>query len=169
MNFSDRTYHGDHCTPGNDPHLLPLKRREGILLTAAVIEFNVVVFNSTEMKPQRIDRNFALASVWRIAVCFLLAALFLYNPFLRSFRDSGSLAVGHPASHRATVGSSEMEPFAKRDSVAAPLPALQLAQAATELIISIPAPAIRAIDYEVPLLQQSSFFASLWFRPPPAA
>jgi hypothetical protein len=41
-------------------------------------------------------------------VCLLLFIVLLYNPFLAAQGSSGALSVGHPASYRATVASSEL-------------------------------------------------------------
>jgi len=44
-------------------------------------------------------------------VCLLLVLLLLYNPFLMAPGSDGGLNVRHPASNRATVGSSELQHF----------------------------------------------------------
>ena len=137
-------------------------------MTAAAIKSNVVVSKAAKMKPLRMKRDCSFASIGRIALCLFLGALFLYNPFLRSLRDTGNPTVCHPASHRATVGSSEMEKFSKCDGVAAPVCKLELARAGIEQVIATSPPALRAVNYEAPVSPQSNLFASLWFRPPPA-
>jgi len=42
-------------------------------------------------------------------VCLVLATLLLFNPFFAAPRSGHNLEVCHPASHRATVGASEMQ------------------------------------------------------------
>jgi len=108
--------------------------------------------------------------LWQILTCVLLAGLFLYNPFLAASRASSSLTVCHPASHRATVGSSELEQFTPpNDTAAAFLPNIADTQ---ELL---PPLAARnwtqrqcAEQEEVVATPQTGFSSSLWFRPPPA-
>jgi len=105
---------------------------------------------------------------WRIAVCLLLAILFLYNPFLSGARPVGTLTVCHPASHRATVGASELE------SLGQPNPAAQILFVAdfTRGFTAQLNPSLTTSQYrpqqEVITTPQAGFFASLWFRPPPA-
>ncbi len=48
-------------------------------------------------------------------LCFLLALLFLYNPYLVATPSSASLNVRHTASYRATVASSELQHFSPTD------------------------------------------------------
>ena len=108
------------------------------------------------------------ARIWQVGVCFLLAGLFLYNPFLISHREDGDLTVCHPASHRATVGSSELEQFPQRDRLVAALPDLDVVQVAVDLTIAIAPSARQTIDRELDALPQTGFSSSLWFRPPPA-
>jgi len=106
------------------------------------------------------------ARIWQVALCFLLAGLFLYNPFLISHREDGDLTICHPASHRATVGSSELEQFPQRDRIVVALPDLDVVQVAIDLTIS-PTPR-QTIDREADASPQTGFSSSLWFRPPPA-
>jgi hypothetical protein len=118
--------------------------------------------------PQATSRRPAVA-IWQVAVCFLVAGLFLYNPFLISHHESSNLAVSHPASHRATVGSSELEQFPHRDGgIMAPLPDLDAAQLAIDLtLLTSPSPQ-HTVDPEADVSPQTGFSSSLWFRPPPA-
>jgi len=108
------------------------------------------------------------ARIWQVALCFLLAGLFLYNPFLISHREDGDLTICHPASHRATVGSSELEQFPQRDRIVAALPDLEVVQLAAHLTIAISPTPRQTIDRELGALPQTGFSSSLWFRPPPA-
>ena len=100
-------------------------------------------------------------------VCLILALLLLYNPFSATLHTGSGLEVCHPASHRATVGSSELQQFtgASRQEL---------------LGFAVLAPA--EIPFLLPALSELSFLfvsrgshppqqlfsASLWFRPPPA-
>jgi len=108
------------------------------------------------------------ARIWQVVVCFLLAGLFLYNPFLVSHREDGNLTVCHPASHRATVGSSELEQFPQRDKVVAALPDLDVVEVAIDLTVAISSTRRQTIDREADASPQTGFSSSLWFRPPPA-
>jgi hypothetical protein len=106
----------------------------------------------------------------RILTCVLLAGLFLYNPFLTASRASDSLSVCHPASHRATVGSSELDRFTQpNDPALAYLPNPADAQ---ELIPRFAVMHSTQRQYaeqeEVVADPQTGFSSSLWFRPPPA-
>jgi hypothetical protein len=117
--------------------------------------------------PQGTSRPSA-ATIWQVAVCFLLAGLFLYNPFLISHRENGNLTVCHPASHRATVGSSELEQFPQRHGMVARLPDLDAVQLAVDLTIALSSTPQRTVDRELGASPQTGFSSSLWFRPPPA-
>ena len=108
------------------------------------------------------------ARIWQVAMCFLLAVLFLYNPFLVSHREDGNLTVCHPASHRATVGSSELEQFPQRDRILAALPDLDVVEVAVDLAVAISPTPRQTIDREADASPQTGFSSSLWFRPPPA-
>jgi len=108
------------------------------------------------------------ASTWQVALCFLLSALFLYNPFLHNQGQNGNLAVSHPVSHRATVGSSELEQFAQRHGAVAPLPDLDVLPLYVGLTAASFPASQNAVDREESLPPQRIFSSSLWFRPPPA-
>jgi hypothetical protein len=117
--------------------------------------------------PQGTTRR-STAKIWQVAVCFLLAGLFLYNPFLIGHREDGNLTVCHPASHRATVGSSELEQFPQRDGMVSPLPDLDVVQLAIDPTVAISPTPRRTVDREAGASPQTGFSSSLWFRPPPA-
>jgi hypothetical protein len=100
-------------------------------------------------------------------VCLLLVLLFLYNPYLSATGSAGGLSVKHPASHRATVGSSELE---KYSSPSSPNAHLFVAVFFAKVVSSL-----SSTDSQSFLTQGSALFpshqflcASLWFRPPPA-
>jgi hypothetical protein len=105
---------------------------------------------------------------WKLAVCLLLAVLSLYNPYLTAMNGTTSLSICHSASHRATVGASELQPlstFHNRHGVAfgyrflttifAVLPPAGVAYF-TRVYSSVPSAGLS------PLL-----YFSLRFRPPP--
>jgi len=100
------------------------------------------------------------------AVCFFLVILLLSNPFLTLLRAPGDASVRHPASHRATIGSSELQHFSPVSSEAA----LDLSVARDDSE-RIPTQASRPVrntfDNQELLPAAPEFSASLWFRPPP--
>jgi hypothetical protein len=100
-------------------------------------------------------------------VCLLLALLFLYNPYLNAPASAGGLKVQHPVSHRATVGSSELE---KYSSPSSPDAHLFVAVLFAKVISFLPSSNSRAsLPQSSELLPSHQFLcASLWFRPPPA-
>jgi|SRR5579864_5249782 len=106
----------------------------------------------------------ARAYTW---VCLLLAFLFLYNPYLSAHCSGEGLNVQHPASHRATVGSSEMEQFSPRGSQDADV---FVAFFFVDVLSFLPD--IGSHSFTFPgselILPPQLLCASLWFRPPPA-
>ena len=102
------------------------------------------------------------------AVCLVLVALLLYNPFFTIFSSSQDLRVTHPLSYRATVAGSELRrcTIERSDSLVPEL-TVALFQAA---VLSAP-------TYEGALVQASetaglpsqASYDSIWFRPPPSA
>ena len=100
-------------------------------------------------------------------VCLVLAALLLYNPFFATHRSGHGLEVCHPASHRATVGVSELQHFSPTDGWGS-LPAIDTAGAQ----IALPLPDLSDQSFFVsptfPLFSAQFFGPGLWFRPPPA-
>jgi hypothetical protein len=101
-------------------------------------------------------------------VCFFLAALFFYNPFLTIYGSSPVLKVQHPPSFRATVASSELQ----LSRVSQVQPKVYVPQPAIlEAVAPAAAPGINAgAPLEVPLgFQPQIFPESLWFRPPPVS
>ena len=108
--------------------------------------------------------------LWQIATCVLLAGLLLFNPFLAASTASDNLTVCHPASHRATVGSSELEKFARpNNTLAAVLPdPADLQELVPRLAVMHSTQRQRTEQKEVVATPQTGFSSSLWFRPPPA-
>lgn len=101
-------------------------------------------------------------------ICFLLGLFLLYNPFFGLPHSGNGLEVCHPASHRATVGASEMQRFTPTDGwgcfLAADIPHAE---------VSVPSPIPVAETLPVSFLSlvrvpQHFFGPGLWFRPPPA-
>ena len=103
----------------------------------------------------------------RAFACLVLVLSFLFNPYAMARLTSGSLDVAHPASHRATVGSSELEKYSPVDgqdghgvAVVALAPATSFSQIALPFF-----PVPRGPEL---IAAHALFCASLWFRPPPA-
>jgi len=101
--------------------------------------------------------------VW---LCVLLAALFLYNPFVAAPSSGLGLNVRHSASHRATVGASELQQF-RASERHAPVVRMEALVGEILLVQAVEFERVAAPDVEVrtPL---NVLPASLWFRPPPA-
>jgi hypothetical protein len=80
------------------------------------------------------------------------------------------LSVCHPASHRATVGSSELERCTQaNDTALAFLPNLRDVQELIPRLAVMPSTERQyAEQKEVVAAPQTGFSSSLWFRPPPA-
>ena len=100
-------------------------------------------------------------------VCLILATLLLYNPFFAVPHSGKGLEIGHPASHRATVGASELQHFSPIDGWGA-LPATDTGTAA--VVLPLPEP-LAQFFFALPLVphfSQEFFGSGLWFRPPPA-
>jgi hypothetical protein len=99
-------------------------------------------------------------------VCLLLAFLFLYNPYLSALGSPGGLNVEHPASHRATVGSSELERYSPTGKDSAHV--FVTFFFANFVLFPVP-PASHSfpLEHSELLLLQRILCASLWFRPPP--
>lgn len=105
---------------------------------------------------------------WQVLTCLLLVALFFYNPFLAIARPSDGLAVCHPGSHRATVGSSELEQFAQPSgSPIALLPKVADAQELLPQVIPNDFAWRHFVEEQFVVTPQTGFSSSLWFRPPP--
>jgi hypothetical protein len=100
-------------------------------------------------------------------VCLTLAILFLYNPFLGMASSGDGLNIRHSASHRATVGASELQHFS-------PTSARKIfAVPAAALLSWLVAPVTSTTRAVVETSTPSHFVdpllcADLWFRPPPS-
>jgi len=100
-------------------------------------------------------------------VSFCLALFLLYNPFLAAPFSTNGLNVRHPASNRATVGSSELQHFSPAEGQD---PLSTHATAAVEALASFSETSSHAVALfpQVVSPSQQFFGSSLWFRPPPA-
>src|ERR1700675_3631061 len=99
-------------------------------------------------------------------VCLLLAFLFLYNPYLSAPGSVGRLNVEHPASHRATVGSSELERYSPTGNESTHVFVTFFFE---NFFLFQAHPAAHSLPLQRAelLLPQRILCASLWFRPPP--
>lgn len=104
----------------------------------------------------------------RAAVCLVLVALLLYNPFFTILSSSKDLSVKHPLSYRATVAGSELRrcTFEPADLLIPELTAAILHAA----ILLTPTYEVAFVQPSetASLLSQASY-DSIWFRPPPSA
>ena len=103
---------------------------------------------------------------WEAAMCLLLGALCLFNPFLNAATGTSGLSFCHAASHRATVGSSELQQFTPTDGRSV----LESAEPVTvQLLLQLISEAghpLASAMFEA-ALPAEILPASLWFRPPP--
>jgi hypothetical protein len=103
---------------------------------------------------------------WEAAMCLLLAALSLFNPFLNAAAGTSGLNFCHAASHRATVGSSELQQFTPTSGRSVlESAALVTVQLLREVISDIRHPLATAMLEAA--LPAEILPACLWFRPPP--
>jgi hypothetical protein len=105
----------------------------------------------------------------RALFCLALAIFLLCNPFLVLLRAPGDTSVRHPVSHRATIGSSELQHFSPVSGQEAP--DTSTAQADTERLPVRSEQLVRPTsnDQELLTIAAPEFSASLWFRPPPVS
>jgi hypothetical protein len=96
----------------------------------------------------------------------LLGFLFLYNPYLSAPGSPGGLNVEHPASHRATVGSSELERYSPTGKESFH-EFVAFFFANFFLFRSHPASPSFPLQRSESPIPQRILCASLWFRPPP--
>jgi hypothetical protein len=104
----------------------------------------------------------------RQALCLVLVALLLYNPFFTIFSVSQDLSVAHPPSYRATVAGSEL----RRCTIEPSVPLIPQLTAALLYAAALLAPSHK-VDFVQPsatagLVSQAPC-DSIWFRPPPSA
>jgi len=104
----------------------------------------------------------------RTAVCLVLVALLLYNPFFTILGSSRDVSVQHPLSYRATVAGTELQ----RGIVETGNPLSVVLDAAILLVSSLfpPAPKLVFVQRSEPAGAMSQARCdSIWFRPPPTA
>jgi hypothetical protein len=96
----------------------------------------------------------------------VLAFLFLYNPYLGAPASPSGLNFEHPASHRSTVGSSELERYSPAGKDSAHVFVTFLF---ANFFLFQAHPPAHSFPLERPELlpPQRILCASLWFRPPP--
>ena len=102
----------------------------------------------------------------RAAVCLVLVALLLYNPFFTILGNSPDLNVQHPLSYRATLAGTELQ----RGMLGAANPLVPELDA-----VILHVAGLFSLSYKVVLVQPSdiagpmsqAICGSIWFRPPP--
>ena len=101
-------------------------------------------------------------------VCLLLVLSFLYNPFLSTTASGEGLRVRHCASHRATVGASELQQLAPMSDESTQL---VVDFVVAEVFVAVPelSSGFFLPCPKQPIAPQKVFSSNLWFRPPPAA
>jgi hypothetical protein len=114
------------------------------------------------------QRGFQGRPMWVALLCVLLAALFLYNPFVVLISPTGNVAYQSLSRNRATVGSCELQQFSPQKTLHPPLAVFFVSVVAN---VSQP---IRHTWRPAHLLEShitppSEIPCNLWFRPPPAA
>jgi hypothetical protein len=105
----------------------------------------------------------------RILVCLTLAILFLYNPFLGMASSGDGLNIRHSASHRATVGASELQHFSPTSA----RKIFSIPVAVASLFTWLVSPVKPTTRYPVEISTLPRFVdlflgANLRFRPPPS-
>jgi hypothetical protein len=104
----------------------------------------------------------------RAAVCLVLVALFLYNPFFTVLGSSRDLNVQHPLSYRATLAGTELQ----RCTLEAASPQIPELDAAILHVASLCSPSHKVAFVEPSDTATPASLAScdsIWFRPPPSA
>ncbi|MCU1242437.1 MAG: hypothetical protein JWO71_3163 [Candidatus Acidoferrum typicum] len=104
----------------------------------------------------------------RSAVCLVLVAFLLYNPFFTILGNSRDLNVQHPLSYRATLAGTELQ----RGMLEAANPLIPELETAILYAASFFCPShevtlVQPNDTAGPMSQASC--DSIWFRPPPSA
>jgi hypothetical protein len=104
---------------------------------------------------------------WHAWICFCLALFLLYNPYLAAPSSSGDSKVCHPASNRATVGSSELQHFSPADGEDK---LSTHAAAVVETLVALPEVSSQAFQLlpQVASPRHQFFGSGLRFRPPPS-
>jgi hypothetical protein len=104
----------------------------------------------------------------RAAVCLVLVALLLYNPFFTILGNSRDLNVQHPLSYRATLAGTELQ----RGMLEAANPRIPELDAVILHVASLFSLSCKVVSVQpndtAPSMSQA-ICGSIWFRPPPAA
>jgi len=96
----------------------------------------------------------------------LLAFLLLYNPYVIAQGSGNGLTVEPPVSHRATVGSSELERYSSLGSQDTHVFVYLFFARPFSILLNLTSQSFLPQGSErLPMRQV--FCASLWFRPPP--
>ena len=120
-----------------------------------------------EVEPIRLPFGASRVSGWKLLICFVLAFSFLYNPFLL-FPVAGSHStLNHAASHRATVGASELQHFNTVDAQKLLASAAFVAILVNFFLVSLVVYS-RVKPRVLLVIPQEFGSPSLWVRPPPA-
>jgi hypothetical protein len=100
-------------------------------------------------------------------LCLLLAALFLYNPFVVAPSSGAGLNLQESARHRATVGASELQQFRASERLA---PVARMEALVGEILFVVKIVVFeRCATPDVDVRTALNVLpASLWFRPPPS-
>jgi len=162
------SYPRDRRTPGTGPFSslssLVGHARAYILLTLNPSPTNVLIRAEMAIPSYNSRKG---RRYWQICISALLIALVLYNPFLALTKHTDGPEFHRLASHRATVGASEMDHFTPVQAEKVELEAAVEEMGAASLIVEkndVPAP-----DFlkEEGLPPQTELITSTWFRPPP--
>lgn len=103
----------------------------------------------------------------KICLCLLLAALFLYNPFLTATPWPAGLNIRHSASYRATVASSELQHFSPTNGRTAFAISAGTPPPGFEFRVNLPLATLIQVSTNQPCVYKF-LSAALWFRPPPS-
>ena len=112
------------------------------------------------------QRDFQRRPTWVAIFCVLLAALFLYNPFVALVSPAGDMAYHSLSRNRATVGASELQQFTPRKTLHIPL-ALFFVSFVTSVSQPLRHTWRSAHFVEARITPLSEIPCNLWFRPPP--
>ena len=152
-----------HPWPGPLLPQMPRKLPAGNLLTRPGSPTIVLEEYSMNSSPHGPGTIVALGRYrW---VCLVVASLLLFNPFMATPRSGHGL--GTPASHRATVGASELEHFSPTDGWGY-LPAPHWVEASIVLPLRDLTAQFFHVLPSVPSFSPPFYGPGLWFRPPPA-
>jgi hypothetical protein len=104
----------------------------------------------------------------RAAVCLVLIALLLYNPFFTILGTSQDLSVKHPLSYRATVAGSELR-RCTIDSTDPLVPELRAAILHAAILFTPTHQVVLVQPGDTAGLLSQASCDNIWFRPPPSA